>query len=165
MRMAKPSVPQQSSPPSARLSGAARQQRYRLARGLVSIDVSRDTASRVQALRKRTGQTTDQVIGAAAKALAASLTKKPPSSRPTSDPAKRAGSRVIQNLGKNLPAILSADQPVKVRPGTSPGDGAAKNTASRIGGAGRPSRKQSPGRRGSKPTTSHSKQQGDLDFG
>ncbi len=56
-----------------RLSGSQRQQRYRAARRLCSIDISQRTASLLADLRVRTGLTTDRVIAAAAEMLERTL--------------------------------------------------------------------------------------------
>lgn len=55
------------------LTGSQRQQRYRAAQKLCSIDVSRATLAALEALRARTGLSTDKVIAAALERLIAHL--------------------------------------------------------------------------------------------
>ncbi len=96
---------------------------------MVSIDVSRTTASLIQALRTQTGLTTDRAIAAAAKALITALTKKAgrprlPSSQVHGKRRRLADETIASGAPPRGPAALSA----KTNYQSSPGDGRAKTT-------------------------------------
>jgi len=88
------------------MTGVERQQRYRASRKMVSIDISRDAASRLQKLRDRQGWTNDKVIIAAAEALTLSLDLKAKAAKPL--PASKATARKQRKKNEDQGGLFDA---------------------------------------------------------
>jgi hypothetical protein len=105
--------------PTGSASGVERQRRYRASKDLCSIDISRPTLLRLEALRVQAGLSVDQTIARALDLLAAELAALEPSKgrrRSGARAAKAGGPAGTASSGGNPPPELSPGDATAVAP-------------------------------------------------